>query len=96
MRLGLALVEPVVFVVLQRTRLDTGFDEGSVEGIGAGAGGHVQRPVGSPVGIATLGPGFGTLEVRQHVSVGPVRQRIAGPAVVIERMAAHVGHAIDG
>ena len=56
----------------------------------------VQRPAGAPVVVAALRPGLGPLEVGQQVSVGPFGQRVARPAVVVERIAADIDLAIDG
>ena len=90
------LAKPVHVVGACITRLLAGRDEGLVERVAAGTGAHMQRPGVAPVGVTTLGARLGAAKVRQATRVGPFRQAVVpGPAVVIERMAADVDHAVD-
>ena len=56
---------------------------------------RVQRPVGAAPGIAAFRPRLGAAEIRQHVAIGPALGALAFPPVEVERVAAHVDHAVD-
>src|SRR5262249_31295474 len=48
----------------------------------------------APLALSAL-PGLAAAEVRQHVALAPAARAVAGPAVVVARMAARVGHHVD-
>src|SRR5215470_9903563 len=45
--------------------------------------------------VAAAGACLRTLEIGQHMRIGPARQSVAGPAIVIERVAADVDHGVE-
>ena len=76
--------------------LPASIDKGAVQWVMASPGADMQRPAVAPVQVTPLGAGFGLSKIRQAISIRPLTH--AGglrPAVVIERMAADVDHAID-
>src|SRR3546814_4451609 len=75
--------------------LAAGLDPGLEQRVAAGAGGDLQRPVAAAVGIRSALVGLGLAEVGQHLAVVPAGKPALRPAVVVARMAAHVGHAVD-
>ena len=78
------------------TGLLAGFNEGVVERVFAGAGGHMQGPTVAPVVVPALGPCFGLAEVGQAVGIRPVLQSgVRRPALVVHGVAADVDHAVD-
>ena len=75
--------------------LPPGLDPGRIERMIETAGGHVQRTLAAVVGVRALFVGLRLAEVRQQVAIVPAGQALLGPAVVVARVAAHVGHAVD-
>src|SRR3954453_17517116 len=71
------------------------FDEHAVEGVLQRSVAGVERPVAAPIKVAALGAGLGSLEVGQHVAVGPAAGALLLPAVEIQRVAADVNQAVD-
>ncbi len=76
-------------------RVLPGCDEGGEERVAHGAARDMQRAVAAAIGIAASGAGLGALEIGQHMRVGPLGKPIPRPAVVIERMAAHIDHGVE-
>ncbi len=54
-----------------------------------------QRSVAAAILIGAAFPGFLTLEIGQHVRIGPLRETGSGPTIVIAAMAAHIRHGVD-
>ncbi len=52
-------------------------------------------PVSAVIGVAGRMVGFGAFEKRQHLRIGPAGITGLGPAIVILRAAARIGHAVD-
>ncbi len=92
-----ALLPVTVHVVGDRVAcLPAGFDERAVERVLHRPGGDVQRAVAAAVIVGALLPRLGALEVGEAVCVGPLFEAAdAGPAVVVQRVAADVDHAVD-
>ena len=86
-------------VVVGRHRiagLASGFDEGVIERIGAGAARDVQRAgTAAPPFLAAMAR-LGTNEIRENVTIRPAAGAHLLPGVEVAGMAAHVDHAVDG
>ena len=91
------LLEAVQILGARVTGLDTGIDHGLEQRIVARLGRrHAEWAGGTVVVVAANVACLGFLEVRQAVEVRPAFQPLArSPAVVIQRIAADVAHAID-
>jgi hypothetical protein len=72
-----------------------GIDEGIAELVRLAHLGDVQQPTLTAAFIATAFEVFRLLEVGQHLLVGPATIAELTPGVVIERLAAHIEHAVD-
>ena len=57
--------------------------------------GHVQRPTLAAAVVAARLEMFRLLEVGQHLLIGPAAIAELAPGVVVERLAAHIEHAVD-
>ena len=92
-----AFLPVAVHVVGRRVAgLPAGFDERAIERIAHLARGDVERTAAAVIVVGALQSRFRALEVGQAVRVGPVREALrGGPAVVVERVAADVDHAVD-
>jgi len=91
-----ALLLETVHVVGQGvTGLPAGLEPGGVQGVLQQAAARRERSVRAAIVVAATGAALGALEVRQHVAVAPARCPLALPALVVERVAAHVHHAVD-
>ena len=89
------LLEPVHVGGEGVASLLTRLDERSEQRVAHRATRDMQGAVAAAVVVAAAGAGLRALEVGQHVRIGPARQSVAGPAVVIERVAADVDHGIE-
>ena len=71
-------------------------DERAIERILHRARRDVERAAAAAIVVGALEARFGALEIGQAVRVRPVREALrVGPAVVVERVAADVDHAVD-
>ena len=75
--------------------LHAGFDKGRVERVGQGAARGVQRAGVAAIVVAARAETLGLAEVGQHLGIGPAGRAALGPAVVIQGVAADIGHAVD-
>ena len=91
------LLLPVVIGRHGIAGLTARFDEGIEQRVLPRAAGDVQRTVGTTERrIARIAmPAFHTLEIGQHIGIGPTIGALFGPMVKVTRMAAHIDHAVD-
>ena len=80
--------------------LDAGFDKGRVERVGQGSARGVQRPRVAAIAVAAIAvaaraEALGLAEIGQHLGIGPAGRAAFGPAVVVQGVAADIGHAVD-
>ncbi len=69
---------------------------GVIERIIARADGDMERAIAAAIVIGPAIIRFRLFEIRQAIGVGPVLQpRQRRPAVIVERMAAHIAHPVD-
>ena len=54
-----------------------------------------ERPVAAAIRVRAALPALLPPEIGQHVRVGPARQAVRGPAVVVGAVAADIGHRVD-
>ena len=87
-----AAVEVVVpFQAGRLARRGVGLDQRVLEGGPAGASG----PVAAAIRAWRRPPRFPASEIGQRVRIGPGRQSVRGPAVVVAAVTARIGHGVD-
>ena len=78
-------------------RLLTRFDKCAVQRVAHGGRTDFERPAVAAIGIAADSARFGLFEVGQAMRIRPIlHTALQSPTLVIQRMAAHINHAVDG
>ena len=89
------LVAVVVILVLRIAGGRGGIDEGIAQLVGVAHVGDVQRAALAAAVVAAALEILRLLEVGQDLRIGPAAIAELAPGVVVERLAAHVEHAVD-
>ena len=72
------------------------FHPGVIEWIVAWSNRNMKRAVAATIVIGSTIVCFRLFEIGQAIGIGPVfKPRLRRPAVIVERMAAHIAHAVD-
>src|ERR1700761_7426876 len=91
-----SLLPLAVEVIAHRVAgLPAGLDEGVIERIAFAPMRICQGSRASTVGVSSALETLGATEVGEHVSIAPPFRALLFPALEIERMPAHIDHAID-
>ena len=75
--------------------LAAGLEEGPAERVELGLAADPDRPLAAAVAVGAGRESLQALEVGQHLVVAPAAAAALGPALVVQRVAAQVDHAVD-
>lgn len=89
------LLEAVDIIGAQIAGLFTGLDERPVEGVGDRQTLRRNRPRTAAPGVFTPAVGLTAFEIGQDVGIRPAPRTLLCPTLVVTRVTAEVGHAVD-
>ena len=77
------------------TRLPRCREPCGIQGVRKRAVGGLQRPGIAAIDVTAFGARLGAAKVGQYLTIGPARGPFFFPAFKVQRIAAHIDHAVD-